>query len=147
MLDRPTCDPFAGRRPALPLPAKSPPTRVIESSGGERYDQCQFGIHSGRVPREKQTAQRKEIIMTGELSRSMIMVAIASALKTPWGEPDLQGIWTDEFDTPLQRPSKYANQEFFTGGRAPDRGQSVRHRRPGSGSLGSEKGIPDPKLG
>jgi hypothetical protein len=37
------------------------------------------------------------------------------ALKTPWGEPDLQGIWTDEFDTPLQRPAKYANQEFFTG--------------------------------
>src|SRR5205809_1715394 len=36
------------------------------------------------------------------------------ALQTPWGEPDLQGIWTDEFDTPLQRPAKYANQEFFT---------------------------------
>src|SRR6516162_2671947 len=34
--------------------------------------------------------------------------------KTPWGEPDLQGIWTDESDTPLQRPPKYANQEFFT---------------------------------
>jgi hypothetical protein len=38
----------------------------------------------------------------------------AAALKTPWGEPDLQGIWTDEFDTPLQRPAKYADQEFFT---------------------------------
>src|SRR5262245_3557047 len=36
------------------------------------------------------------------------------ALKTAWGEPDLQGIWTDEFDTPLQRSTKYANQEFFT---------------------------------
>jgi hypothetical protein len=35
-------------------------------------------------------------------------------LKTPWGEPDLQGIWTDESDTPLQRPAKYVNQEFFT---------------------------------
>jgi hypothetical protein len=38
----------------------------------------------------------------------------APALKTPWGDPDLQGIWTDEFDTPLQRPAKYADQEFFT---------------------------------
>ena len=38
----------------------------------------------------------------------------AAALQTPWGEPDLQGIWTDEFDTPLQRPAEYANQEFFT---------------------------------
>src|SRR5689334_15059470 len=36
------------------------------------------------------------------------------AVKTPWDEPDLQGIWTDENDTPLQRPAKYANQEFFT---------------------------------
>jgi hypothetical protein len=40
--------------------------------------------------------------------------ATGMALKTPWGEPDLQGIWTDEFDTPLQRPPAYANQEFFT---------------------------------
>jgi hypothetical protein len=38
----------------------------------------------------------------------------APALTTPWGEPDLQGIWTDETDTPLQRPAKYAGQEFFT---------------------------------
>jgi hypothetical protein len=37
-----------------------------------------------------------------------------SALKTPWGEPDLQGIWTDEFDTPFQRSPRYANKEFFT---------------------------------
>src|SRR5579871_6400554 len=38
----------------------------------------------------------------------------AAPLKTAWGEPDLQGIWTNEFDTPLQRSAKYANQEFFT---------------------------------
>jgi hypothetical protein len=38
----------------------------------------------------------------------------ATALKTPWGEPDLEGIWTDETDTPLQRPAQYADQEFFT---------------------------------
>ena len=40
--------------------------------------------------------------------------APVSMLKTSWGEPDLQGIWTDEADTPLQRSPKYANQEFFT---------------------------------
>jgi hypothetical protein len=40
--------------------------------------------------------------------------APAPALKTPWGEPDLQGIWTDETDTPLQRSPKYTSQEFFT---------------------------------
>jgi hypothetical protein len=40
--------------------------------------------------------------------------AKSAAIKTAWGEPDLQGIWTDETATPLQRPAKYANQEFFT---------------------------------
>ena len=45
---------------------------------------------------------------------SVTAPAPAPTLKTPWGEPDLQGLWTDETDTPLQRPAKYANQEFFT---------------------------------
>jgi hypothetical protein len=40
--------------------------------------------------------------------------AQAPSLKTAWGEPDLQGIWTDESDTPLQRSPKFANQEYFT---------------------------------
>ena len=40
--------------------------------------------------------------------------ASSAALTTAWGEPDLQGIWTDESDTPLQRSPKYGNQEFFT---------------------------------
>src|SRR5262245_35266761 len=45
---------------------------------------------------------------------SITTASAQGALKTPWGEPDLQGIWTDEFDTPLQRPAKYTAQEFFT---------------------------------
>src|SRR5262249_54935981 len=40
--------------------------------------------------------------------------AQAPVLKTAWGEPDLQGIWTDESDTPLQRSARFANQEFYT---------------------------------
>jgi hypothetical protein len=40
--------------------------------------------------------------------------AQAPTLQTAWGEPDLQGIWTDENDTPFQRPPKYADQEFLT---------------------------------
>ena len=38
----------------------------------------------------------------------------SNALGTPWGEPDLQGIWTSDSEIPLQRPAKYANREFFT---------------------------------
>src|SRR5258708_34467532 len=50
--------------------------------------------------------------------------APAPVLKTPWGEPDLQGIWTDETDTPLQRPAKYAAQEFCTAAQRGERDQS-----------------------
>src|SRR5260221_647406 len=38
----------------------------------------------------------------------------AATLKTGWGEPDLQGIWTDEYDTALQRAPRYAGREFLT---------------------------------
>jgi len=47
-------------------------------------------------------------------SSAQTPAASVTVVKTPWGEPDLQGIWTDEFDTALQRPPRYANQEFFT---------------------------------
>ena len=36
------------------------------------------------------------------------------AAPTAWGEPDLQGIWTTNYDTPLERPARYADREFFT---------------------------------
>ena len=35
-------------------------------------------------------------------------------IKTPWGEPDLQGIWTLETDTPLQRPAKFKDKATLT---------------------------------
>ena len=38
----------------------------------------------------------------------------ASALVTAWGDPSLQGIWTDVYETPLQRPAKYAGREFLS---------------------------------
>ncbi len=38
----------------------------------------------------------------------------APASPTPWGEPDLQGIWTTEYETPLERPARFAGQEFLS---------------------------------
>ncbi len=34
--------------------------------------------------------------------------------RTPDGHPDLQGIWTTQTFTPLERPARYAGQEFLT---------------------------------
>jgi hypothetical protein len=95
-------------------------------------------------PIKETRCKAREAHMRDKFSSSMIMVAITAAavgaaiavsvtdvqaqvsassgavpaaaptLKTPWGEPDLQGIWTDETDTPLQRSPRFADQEFFT---------------------------------
>jgi hypothetical protein len=71
--------------------------------------------------------------------------ASAAPLETPWGEPDLQGIWTDESDTPLQRSPKFASQEFFTEAQRAelDRQRSVmlgRERRAERGSVADVAG-------
>jgi hypothetical protein len=53
-------------------------------------------------------------VIVASVSSTPAQAPSVPALKTPWGEPDLQGIWTYESDTPLQRLAKYASQEFFT---------------------------------
>ena len=53
-------------------------------------------------------------VISLSITRISAQAPATAALRTPWGEPDLQGIWTDEANTPLQRPARYANQEFFT---------------------------------
>jgi hypothetical protein len=72
---------------------------------------------------------QREVIMRDRVSGPVAAVAIAAsaaflltvsqtsaqtAPKTPWGDPDLQGIWTDETTTPLQRPVRFASKESFT---------------------------------
>src|SRR5438132_6600650 len=66
--------------------------------------------------------------------------APAPAVKTPWGEPDLQGIWTVEYDTPLQRSPRYAEQEFFTEAQRAefDRARSQVRGRDERGGRGTE---------
>lgn len=39
---------------------------------------------------------------------------IASAQNTPWGDPDLQGTWSNQTPIPLERPAPLANKPFFT---------------------------------
>jgi hypothetical protein len=69
--------------------------------------------------------------------------AQAPSLKTPWGEPDLQGIWTVETDTPFQRSPKFANQEFFTQAQREefDRERIALRGRDNRGDRGSERDV------
>jgi len=34
--------------------------------------------------------------------------------RTPWGDPDLQGVWNNGTVTPLERPAQFASKEFLT---------------------------------
>ena len=36
------------------------------------------------------------------------------ALRTPWGDPDLQGLWNHGTITPLERPPEHAGREWLT---------------------------------
>ena len=38
----------------------------------------------------------------------------AEAPRTPWGAPDLQGVWDFRSLTPLERPADLADQAFLT---------------------------------
>ena len=38
----------------------------------------------------------------------------AQTLRTPWGDPDLQGIWSNPYVTPLERPAEFGTREFLT---------------------------------
>ena len=38
--------------------------------------------------------------------------------RTPWGDPDLQGLWTNATITPLQRPREFAGKPVLTGAEA-----------------------------
>jgi hypothetical protein len=45
----------------------------------------------------------------------IVLPVVGSAgQETPWGDPDLQGIWSNATITPLERPPELAGQEFFT---------------------------------
>ena len=50
--------------------------------------------------------------------KTRLRTAAQLQLKTPWGEPDLQGIWTDESDTPLAALPQVCEAGIFHRGAA-----------------------------
>lgn len=49
---------------------------------------------------------------------------------TPWGDPDLQGTWSYASLTPLQRPLRLEEKEFYTDAEAADINAQVVRERP-----------------
>jgi hypothetical protein len=48
--------------------------------------------------------------------------------RTPWGHPDLQGIWNNGTTTPLERPADLADREFLSEKEWADRAQEAATR-------------------
>ncbi|MCY4075944.1 MAG: hypothetical protein OXH04_11005 [Acidobacteria bacterium] len=67
----------------------------------------------------------------------------SAALRTAWGDPDLQGRWTNTTTTPLERPADLAERDFLTDEERAARdeaGDVAREQRgidPGTGETGS----------
>ena len=49
--------------------------------------------------------------------------------RTPWGDPDLQGMWTNETITPFERPPQYKGKAFLTAAEAAKIEQDIAKRR------------------
>jgi hypothetical protein len=74
-------------------------------------------------------------------------------MRTAWGDPDLQGVWSYASLTPLQRPSELADKKFYTREEATARNAAVTvDRPPVPGSVGTynalwfDRGKVDPQL-
>jgi hypothetical protein len=65
------------------------------------------------------------LVLIGALAAAAAIVSLApvtvagqaptgAALRTAWGDPDLQGIWREDLQTPLERAPQFAGREFLT---------------------------------
>ena len=63
--------------------------------------------------------------------------------RTAWGEPDLQGIWNDPYQIPLQRPAQFADVAEFTAEQraALDQERGALRRRDERAPIGSERDV------
>ena len=83
------------------------------------------------------------VAAAGWLQLAPVPAAQAPALVTAWGEPDLQGIWTDIYATPLQRPQRFAGQQVFTDAEraALDEQRMVHPRRDARELVGTDRDV------
>ena len=68
------------------------------------------------------------MIVVGSLLPAFATAQATDLPRTPWGEPDLQGVWDYRTITPLQRPEEQADKGFLTEEEAANLEQDVLDR-------------------
>ena len=68
------------------------------------------------------------VITLGSLMPLSATAQATDAPRTPWGDPDLQGVWDYRTITPLQRPEAQADKAFLTEEEAANLEQDVLDR-------------------
>jgi hypothetical protein len=68
--------------------------------------------------------------------------AAYKAPRTPWGDPDIQGIWpaTDMINVPLQRPDQYGNRLYLTDAEFADRATQAQRTQAARQSIAPANG-------
>ena len=90
-----------------------------------------------------------QIPVAGQTPASAAKTAPAAKAWTPPhtvdGKPDLQGIWTDNTLTPLERPKSLGSKEFYTDQEIADLTKRIHEARPGERIEGAELGAANPQ--
>jgi len=68
---------------------------------------------TAKQPSDSKTAAAKTTPASTS-SKTTAAAKTAPSLRTPWGDPDLQGTWFVMTDVPLERSPANANKEFLT---------------------------------
>lgn len=104
------------------------------------------------APRMRRTTQRHASAAAMSRTRLVLIVAIAcltvqpagtqqyTVSRTPWGDPDLQGLWSNQTSTPLERPDTLRGRETLSPEEAEEREElahSSADRPPPAGDPGT----------
>ncbi len=82
-------------------------------------------VSLAHVPAAAQTSRSPAVVSTASGGAG----PAADAARTPWGDPDLQGIWTNATITSFERPDALADKRFLTDDEAVALEARTEHRR------------------
>ena len=76
--------------------------------------------------RRRSTSGLAALLVVGWLTPASVWAQAAP--RTPWGQPDLQGVWDFRTITPMERPESLGDQEFLTNEQIADLERGVADR-------------------